>query len=127
MGWTAQWRTKGDLEDAVFVLDDSGAIRQSFLASQPVLSRFLTSMGDLQTWRGGSAVAPEGQDPESWGELVCARAGSGEVLEVEPELFWHGIYMWFRRRGVDYDSPGLQDILPYLDTPAPQKSALMDD
>jgi hypothetical protein len=127
MGWTAEWRTQGDLKDAVFVLDDEGRVREAFQASQPVLSRFLARMGDLQSWHGETSVDGNKQDPEAWGELVIARGSSGEVIEVEPELFWHGIYMWFRSHGVDYDSPGLQDVMPWTDMGKPQKSQLMDD
>jgi hypothetical protein len=32
------------------------------------------------------------------------RASSGEVLQMDPERFWDGIYEWFRSKGVDYDS-----------------------
>ncbi len=32
-------------------------------------------------------------------------ADTGEVIEADPELFWQGIYLWFRSHGVDYDTP----------------------
>lgn len=127
MTWTVQWRTKGELVDAVFVLDESGRVREAIPATQPVLSRFLTEMGDLNTWRGESSVDGDKRNPEAWGQLVLTRASSGEVIEVEPELFWHGIYSWFRSHGVDYDTPGLKDSSPQDHEVKLQMSSLMDD
>jgi hypothetical protein len=127
MSWTVQWRTKGELGDAVFVLDEKGLVREAIPADQPVLSRLLTEMGDLHTWRSDSLVEGDPSDAEAWGTLVLNRASSGEVLEVEPELFWHGIYSWFRSRGVDYDTPGLAERLLVEQYPKPRLSVLMDD
>jgi hypothetical protein len=127
MVWTAEWRTKGDSADAVLVLDDSGKVYEALTASQPVLSRFLTDMADLAKYSGESSVGGEDRNPETWGELVIRRAISGEVIEVEPELFWHGIYTWFRSHGVDYDTPGAEDSPLRPDMGKPQKSVLMDD
>ena len=127
MGWSAQWRTKGDLMDAVFVLDERGVVRQTFPATMPVLSRLLTQMGDIESWRSGQPVGVDEVEAESWGQLVFARAGTGEVIEVDPELFWHGIYLWFRSRGVDYDTPGLEDSPAPRIVPTLPRSSLMDD
>jgi hypothetical protein len=38
--------------------------------------------------------------------LIVARANTGELIWIEPRLFWEGVYLWFRSRGVDYDTPG---------------------
>jgi len=127
MTWTAQWRTKGELIDAVLVLDDTGTVREAFSANQEVLSRFLTRTEDLGTLRGESSVGGDNGNPEAWGELVIARTSSGEVIEVEPELLWHGIYLWFRSWGVDYDTPGLEGSSPPRVVPRLQRSSLMDD
>jgi len=88
----AQWRTKGQFIDSVLVLNDGDLVLEALPASQPVLSRLLTSMGDLSTWRG-DLVKSDSQEPDVWGELVIERAGTGEVIEVDPELFWQGIYL----------------------------------
>jgi len=127
MTWTAEWRTKGDSIDAVFLLDDKGSVREAFSATQSTLSRFLTQMGDLESWRGESPIGGDRLNSEAWGQLIMARASGGEVLEVEPELFWHGIYMWFRSRGVDYDTPGLKGDSSPRFVPKLQRSSLMDD
>jgi len=127
MAWTAEWRAKGDWTDSVLLLDDNGKVQEAFAASQPVLSRLLTEMGDPRTWRGGATVGSDGSDPEGWGQLVISRASSGEVIEVEPELFWHGIYSWFRSHGVDYDTPGLDVSFPMGGASVLPRSQLMDD
>ena len=122
----AQWRTRGQFVDSVLVVDDSGRVREALSASQPVLSRLLTQMGDLTTWRGDS-FGPEKSNPEGWGELVIERAGSGEVIEVEPELFWQGIYLWFQSRGVDYDAAEFKDTNGRDAPPTLKRSSPMDD
>ena len=124
---TAEWRTNGAQEDAVLVLDSSGCVREALAGNQIVISRFLTGqLADLDTWRG------EGQangDPAIWGELVISRADTGEVLDVDPELLWHGIYLWFRAHGVDYDSPSFKNNPFGLgpDNVKLRRSQLMDD
>ena len=128
MAWAAQWRTKGESNDAVLVLDERGKVQAAIPATQSVLSRLLTEMGDLATWRGESSPGDDPPNPETWGQLVISRAISGEVIEVEPELFWHGIYSWFRAHGVDYDTPGLKgSSLRKESAPKLSLSALMDD
>ena len=127
MAWTAQWRTKRELTDAIFVLDDKDTVRRVVSASQPVLSRFLTEMGDLEDWRGEPPIEGDSSSPEAWGQLVASRAATGEVIEVEPELFWHGIYIWFRSQGVDYDTPGLAASGSPRIVPKLRRSSLMDD
>jgi hypothetical protein len=126
MAWSAEWRTKGQQNDAVFVLDDQHGLRQAFSATQPALARLLTQMGDLASWKGAS-VAVDERNPDAWGELVISRAETGEVIEVDPELFWQGIYVWFRSQGVDYDSPGLEDGPSQRAVPTLRRSSLMDD
>jgi hypothetical protein len=132
MARTAQWRTKGHLIDAVLLLDESGSVLEVIPATPLVLSRFLTDSAGLETATNGAALnedkaAADERDPEAWGQLVLARGSSGEVLEVEPELFWHGIYSWFRSRGVDYDTPGAQLWPPMHGVPDVPLSSLMDD
>ena len=102
-GVSAEWRTDGK-QDAVLVVDDTNVVRAALTANQELLSIFLTDMRDLEMWHRASDVAPEKRSPSAWGELVIARAQSGEVLNMDPRLFWDGIYTWFRSRGVDYDT-----------------------
>jgi hypothetical protein len=80
-------------------------VRAAFRVGVLILRKFLTDMGDLQLWAGDQPVAGALTSPAAWGETVISRASSGEVLDLDPELFWDRIYRWFRSRGVDYDSP----------------------
>jgi hypothetical protein len=117
-----QWRTRGHLDDAVFILDANGRLRWAIVATPAILSQFLTGRLDIDAAASGDLAV---DDPADWGELVLELGSAGEVLEVEPELFWHGIYAWFRSRGVDYDSPSLAPrTLAFL---SPEFSSLMDD
>jgi hypothetical protein len=100
----AEWRTDIVEGDSLIVVDDSRRVRAALTADAARLSRFLTDMGELSTWTSDEPISDVGELPESWGRLVLARADSGEVLTMDPELFWDGIYHWYRSRGVDYDT-----------------------
>jgi hypothetical protein len=104
MALRAEWRTDGRF-DAILIVDDrDGTVREALMADPAKLSSLLTSMGDLGTWHGEHPVEDARRDPKTWGALVLARAGSGEVITMDPERYWNGIYSWFRSRGVDYDT-----------------------
>ncbi len=105
MALSAEWRTNGESEAILIVDDEDNTVRQALVADPIVLSKLLTDMGDLSAWRGGHAIDDDKRNPEAWGDLVIARANTGEVITMEPERFWDGIYSWFRSRGVDYDTP----------------------
>ena len=104
MALSAGWRSLGESE-TVLIIDESNTVREAIAAEPAVLSRLLTNMGELDSWQGTIPVDADKLDPASWGDLIIARGKSGEVITMEPELFWDGIYTWFRSRGVDYDSP----------------------
>ena len=97
-----EWRTRGAMDDTLLLVDeDDNTVRQAVEAAPPVLRDFLNDMADLDTWRQGPSVAADQRNPAAWGELVIARAKTGEVLTMDPELFWDGIYRYFRSQGVD--------------------------
>jgi hypothetical protein len=104
MTLSAEWRTNGEF-DAVLIVEDNRTVREAMLATPDVLHRLLTDTGDLNGWSGGGTVEGDKRAPSAWGDLVIARAHTGEVLTMDPERFWNGIYQWFRSRGVDYDTP----------------------
>ena len=58
-------------------------------------------MTGLDTTVKGLEVDADQRDPEQWGKLVLTRLPTGEVVHVDPEPYWDGIYYWFRSRGVD--------------------------
>jgi hypothetical protein len=70
-------------------------------ADAALISRFLTDMAAFVDDTGPPLTGPA---PGSWGALVLARADTGEVLEMDPELFWDRVHELFRSRGVDYDT-----------------------
>ena len=105
MALSAEWRSRGESDAILIVNDEDNTVREVLAADPAVLSRFLTDMGELGTWRGGLTVDGDQRDPAAWGHLIIARAATGEVITMDPERYWDGIYAWFRSRGVDYDTP----------------------
>ena len=105
MALSAEWRTDGESETILIVDVEDNTVRQAVAANSRLLSNLLTDMGDLNTWQDGHSVDDDKRSPAAWGELVIARADTGEVITMDPERFWDGIYSWFRSRGVDYDTP----------------------
>lgn len=113
MSQRLEWRTGvavgGDEEQDVLlaVEEENGTVVRASRVEADLLRDFLTEM----TLKDGPAVrvsrspddAIDGHDlrPEDCGELVMSRAHTGEVLWVDPELYWEGIAKWFRSRGVD--------------------------
>ena len=105
MALIAEWRAKGEVEAILIVDNEDNTVRQALAADAAVLSNFLTNLGDLNSWRGGQPIDGAQRSPEAWGDLIMARADTGEVITMDPERYWEGIYTWFRSRGVDYDTP----------------------
>ena len=87
----------------MLVVEDN-TVREAHLATPEVLSNFLTDNAYLSASHDAPAVEGDKRSPEAWGALVIARAQTGEVLTMDPQRFWEGIYSWFRSRGVDYDT-----------------------
>ena len=104
MTLTAEWRTNAEF-DSVLIVEDDRTVREALAANAEVLHRLLTDTGDLNGWHSTVKIEAEKRAPSAWGELVIARAQTGEVLTMDPEAFWSGIHQWFRSRGVDYDTP----------------------
>ena len=104
MSPSAEWRSFGEF-DVVLLVDDAGAVRQAMTAGPAVLHDFLTEMRRIPTMHGDHEVAGERRNPEPWGALVMSRAENGQIIDMDPERFWNGVYIWFRSRGVDYDTP----------------------
>ncbi len=90
------------MDDAILFVDgDEKTVRRALEPDPTLLRFFLNDVADLDTGRDWQSVDEAKRNPEAWGDLVMARATTGEVLEMDPELFWDGIYLWFRSRGVD--------------------------
>ena len=103
MSFSAEWRT-GIFDEMIVIVEEDELVRAVLQATPERLSSFLTYPGDFGSWTSDRALDPDEHDPEVFGRLGLARANTGEVIEMDPELFWDGIYRWFRSRGVDYDT-----------------------
>lgn len=103
MGLSVEWR-RGVFEETILIVEEETLVRAVLAATAEHLSKMLTTPGALSTWSSERPLAPEEHDPAVFGELVISRADSGQVIWIDPERFWDGIYNWFRSRGVDYDS-----------------------
>jgi hypothetical protein len=73
---------------------------QAWRADAALLADFLNDMDALQADRGVAVHGP-GSDPAEWGDLVIARSETGDILFVDPELYWDGIATVFRSHGDD--------------------------
>jgi hypothetical protein len=101
-----EWRTKGRGQDALLLIGDYGEAPDTVMKAWPaepgVLTDFLNDMTGLETVAVRLETDVDQRDPEQWGKLVIARAQrGGDVLDIEPEAYWDGIYYWFRSRGMD--------------------------
>ena|SRR5665213_3485331 len=103
MGLSIEWRLRPDA-DTVLIVDEDNTVRVAIPADAETLAKMLTAPGDLSTWEGGKLLEAVDRDPNAWGILVISRSEAGQIIDMDPELFWNGIYEWFRSRGVDYDS-----------------------
>lgn len=104
---SVEWRN-GDGRDAIILINSASEVISEVPGTdQTALKTYLGVTGDLDAWQKSLSWSPvdgERRDPRSWGNLVFSRADSGEVTYVDPELFWDGVYRWFRSRGVDYNT-----------------------
>jgi len=97
-----EWRSKRDGEDALLAVEDSSnTILEAWEVNPGVLTDFLNDMRALDDRTSRDTRDVGDQTPEEWGELVIARSPTGDVLDVDPELYWGGVAYWFRSRGSD--------------------------
>src|SRR4051794_16397655 len=104
MAVRVEWRLR-EGADALLLLDESErAVSEVCPPDQSMLQSYLATAETAETWKHWDAWRPVagGRDPEAWGDLVLSRAESGQILSIDPELFWAGVYRWFRSRGVDF-------------------------
>lgn len=98
MGLRIEWRSRREGDDIIIAVDDtSNEVLRAWEASPELLSDFLNDMETLSDADAGKATA----DSDNWGNLVLARSSEGDVLKVDPQLYWEGVAYWFRSRGSD--------------------------
>jgi hypothetical protein len=104
---SVEWRVRGGA-DAIIVINPPAEVSEQVSAlDADALKAYLAVTGNLQHWRQTLNFRPiDGgpRDPDGWGRLVVSRADSGQIDFLDPELFWDGVYRWFRSRGVDYNT-----------------------
>jgi hypothetical protein len=101
-----EWRVQ-DGADAIALIDSDGSVSEVAIPDAALLKDFLAVTADLSQWRKWTAwrsVDRGKRNPQAWGALVMERSESGDVVSIDPELFWERVYRWFRSRGVDYNS-----------------------
>ena len=101
-----EWRTKGRGDDSLLFVREYGeagdTVVKSWEADSGRITDFLNDMADLDTAAADLETDRHERDPLQWGELVLSRSQpDGDVLEVDPEIYWDKIYYWFRSRGTD--------------------------
>jgi hypothetical protein len=102
-----EWRTRGKGKDALLYVgeygEDENTVLRKWDANAPRLADFLNEMDELDTKVADLEVDVDERAPQGWGKLVLSRAaqGGGDILNIDPELYWDGIYFWFRSKGVD--------------------------
>ena len=68
MAVRVEWRTRGEMNDTLLVVDaGDNTVRQAVPAAPTVLQDFLNDMVGLDTWRQGPAVAEDKPSPAVWG------------------------------------------------------------
>lgn len=97
-----EWRSRGEMDDTVLVLDMAQSTIERVVEPTPAILRdFLNDMEELDQWKEAPGTGRFKGAAREWGELVMARATTGEILDMDPERYWDGIYLWFRSRGTD--------------------------
>jgi hypothetical protein len=104
MGLRIEWRCRAEGDDALLAIEDeSNRVVKAWEAEEASLTDFLNDMTGLEATgpeaNGHGGVSQD--NPEEWGELVIARSEAGDILYIDPPLYWAGIAYWFRSRGND--------------------------
>jgi hypothetical protein len=105
MTLNVEWRVL-DGNDAIAVID-GGRVTEVAIPDAALIKDYLAVTSDLDQWRKWPvwhATGLEERSPEAWGDLVMDRSDTGDVLSIDPELFWERVYHWFRSRGIDYNT-----------------------
>jgi len=108
MALRIEWRSRAEGDDTIVAIEEgSNAVVTSWVANVDLLTDFLNDMvgldpkstsGDVKTANG---VDHSQRSPQEWGDLVMARSDDGDVLRIDPALYWDRIAYWFRSRGRD--------------------------
>jgi len=109
MALRIEWRSRAEGDDTILAVEEgSNAVVKAWSADTDLLTDFLNDVVGLDAYSDAKsdAKSTNGVDysqrsPQGWGELVIARSDTGDVLSIDPQLYWEGIAYWFRSRGRD--------------------------
>lgn len=110
MALRIEWRSRAEGDDTILAVEEgSNAVVRTWLADTDLLANFLNDMVGMDApapTAGPKGKATNGVDhtqraPQEWGSIVMARSDDGDVLSVDPALYWDRIAYWFRSRGRD--------------------------
>jgi hypothetical protein len=101
-----EWRTRGPGADVVLFVTEYGEAGDTVMTAWPadrtLLADFLNDMRTLEGTGVRLQTDVDQRTPEHWGNLVLSRASpGGDILTIDPEMYWDGIYYWFRSHGID--------------------------
>jgi hypothetical protein len=100
-----EWRTRAEGDDTVLAVEEgSGAVVSAWKAETELLTDYLNDMIGMdidKDPKGGNGVDHTQHRPQEWGDIVMSRSEAGDVLWVDPGLYWERIAYWFRARGLD--------------------------
>src|SRR5215510_2200035 len=97
-----EWRYGGEHNDALLPVDaDRDTVLEAWEADAALLADFLNEMTGLEAHKDRGKLDISQRDPQQWGGLVIARSESGDVMRIDPELYWDRVNYWFRSRGED--------------------------
>lgn len=97
-----EWRNRdGDNDVLLAVEENSDTVLEAWEADAALLADFLNEMTGLDAHKGRAGLDVSQRDPKQWGGLVIARSDSGDVVSIDPELYWDRVRYWFRSRGED--------------------------
>lgn len=100
-----EWRSRKVGEDALLAVDDEGSsVVHMWPADPSLISDFLNDMERLEAQHNGgtgNGLDISQRVPTFWGPVVLARSQNGQILQVDPELYWDRMTYWFRSKGDD--------------------------
>lgn len=95
-----EWRNKTNEEDTLVFVEQDDVVVEARPADTTLIVEFLNEMNVSSTSAGADADVSE-SPPDTWGDLVISRSESGDVLFIDPELYWDCVATLFRAHGTD--------------------------
>jgi hypothetical protein len=101
-----EWRHRSKGDESVLLVGEAGGnpyrVLEAWPANSALLADLLNDMETVGATEGALELTDSQRDPQAWGKLVLARGqDGGDVLAIDPELYWDGIYYYFRAHGQD--------------------------